>query len=568
MGIDMQNHNKWRFTAATNQNGRTYIISYYNRYDPIKKQSRTAQKIHVGRLNPDTGEVLLSKNFLEKRPEFAGKRWFYEDNRLVERNGPDETPHADISFKNESVSAGLTWASWMMAKKRFILEDLAFVFGTENAKKMLALAIYQMDNGSAMMHFDHWLFMNWLADIKPMSSQDISALLGDINQIKMDQYFKRRYERAVLSHKQKNAQTPIALALDSTSISTYSNTIDNAAFGHAKSDSHLRQINLSLCTDYETGDVCYAYESEGSVNDVTLFPLLLHRMMDKGLDLSDMIIVTDRGYASLHNSQRLHNLNLKFVQGVRLSENSIKNHFLKYQSSFAEPEFIDPKLKTGARTFEENWIASTDYGSIPVKSYLHLYKDFRLELEQKMLLLETVDDIIQSKNEKKPVEMDLYNRYRRFIKVDKKGIHSRDAVKIRQACHLAGCFAIRSNAISDPFSALRLYRLRNIAEIGFNQFKNHTSGSRLYSTGKSYVGKLFIHILAQSLRMMMLMALKKENAQYLFKNSLENAFWQLRKLMAEKPKGRNAWILKEIPKKTRDLFDILNIPTPPKIIRD
>lgn len=396
----MQNYNKWRFTATTNQNGRTYIISYFNRYDPIKKQSRTAQKMHVGRLNPDTGEVIPGKNFLKKRPEFAGKRWFYENNALVERNGSDEMPYAE-PFKNESVSAGLTWASWMMAKSRFILDDLACVFGREKAKKLIALAIYQLDNGSAMMHFDQWLFMNWLSDIKPLSSQDISELLGEISQIKMDQYFKLRYERAVAAHRQKNADTPIALALDSTSISTYSTTIDNAAFGHAKSDAHLKQVNLSLCTDYETGDVCYAYESEGSVNDVALFPLLLHRMMDKGLDLTSMLIVTDRGYASLHNSQRLHDLNLKFVQGVRLSEASIRHYFIKYKASFAEPEFIDPKLKVGARTFEENWIASTDYGSIPVKSHLHLYKDFRLEFEQKMSLLEAVDNIIQSKNEKK-----------------------------------------------------------------------------------------------------------------------------------------------------------------------
>lgn len=54
---------KWNFSSYTDNKGRTYIISYYNRWDPVKKQSRVAKRIHVGRLNSDTGEVSLSKSF-------------------------------------------------------------------------------------------------------------------------------------------------------------------------------------------------------------------------------------------------------------------------------------------------------------------------------------------------------------------------------------------------------------------------------------------------------------------------------------------------------------------------
>ena len=48
---------KWNFSSYTDKKGRTYIISYYNKWDSIKKQSRVAQRVHVGRLNSDTGEV-------------------------------------------------------------------------------------------------------------------------------------------------------------------------------------------------------------------------------------------------------------------------------------------------------------------------------------------------------------------------------------------------------------------------------------------------------------------------------------------------------------------------------
>ena len=45
---------KWNFSSYSDNKGRTYIISYY-RWDPVKKQSRVAKRIHVGRLNADTG---------------------------------------------------------------------------------------------------------------------------------------------------------------------------------------------------------------------------------------------------------------------------------------------------------------------------------------------------------------------------------------------------------------------------------------------------------------------------------------------------------------------------------
>jgi hypothetical protein len=115
--------------------------------------------------------------------------------------------------------------------------------------------------------------MYYLPEAKPLSSQKISRLLASVTQEKIDEYFKLRHERLVESHQQRKQLAnnngtyipPMIMAIDSTSISTYSQSIENAAFGHAKQDDFLKQINLTLCVDYATGDVCYAYESEGSI---------------------------------------------------------------------------------------------------------------------------------------------------------------------------------------------------------------------------------------------------------------------------------------------------------------
>ena len=51
-------------------------------------------------------------------------------------------------------------------------------------------------------------------------------------------------------------------------------------------------------------------------------------------------------------------------------------------------------------------------------------------------------------------------------------------------------------------------------------------------------------------------------------DSLVKAMMQLQKLQATKPAGRGVWITKEIPKKTRDLFDLFGIQYPKKLIKN
>ena len=109
-----------------------------------------------------------------------------------------------------------------------------------------------------------------------------------------------------------------------------------------------------------------------------------------------------------------------------------------------------------------------------------------------------------------------------------------------------------------------------VREQSFQQFKNQTAGDRLYATSSTYMGKLFVQVLAQSLRLMMRMACRRNETatNRLPSNSLTKAFMQLRYLKANKPTDRNAWKTKEIPKKIRDLFTLLGLPLPPRVFRD
>lgn len=106
----------------TDVQGRTYVISYYNKWNPEKKQSRAAKKVHVGRLNSDTGKVTCSEKYLKEHPELVGKNIFFENRKLVERTSEEsekiKKKEADntLDFRCDSVSLGLTYLCMEIAK--------------------------------------------------------------------------------------------------------------------------------------------------------------------------------------------------------------------------------------------------------------------------------------------------------------------------------------------------------------------------------------------------------------------------------------------------------------------
>lgn len=103
-----------------------------------------------------------------------------------------------------------------------------------------------------------------------------------------EEYYKKRYDRANV--RQTGAVT---LSFDSTSISTYSTTITDAAWGHAKQNPELRQVNYMVVCDHASGDVVYAYAYDGSINNKAILPTIYLQMQSATLSLKDNILVTD-----------------------------------------------------------------------------------------------------------------------------------------------------------------------------------------------------------------------------------------------------------------------------------
>lgn len=554
--------------------GHTYVEAYRNEWDPEKKRSRIAQRKYVGVLDTTTGRVRLGKKYLSENPQYEGKILYYEDKQLVERTPEEVQEELDKrvpSPLNDVVSYGASAACWLVAQQSGMLEDLKKTFGAEVGADLLRLAVYQYLDGGSMDCFEQWASQHWLPKARTFSGQRISEMLSKITHQDITSYLKLRNHRCVEHFNKVKTQAEELkkpgprfryLALDSTALSTYSVTISSAAYGYAKQNPELRQVNFTLGVDYLNGDVCYAYESEGSITDKSVYPHLMMDLHHNGYNLQDTVIVTDRGYQSIYNIQRLLDIEINYVCGVPLTEESVKQLFERYKSSLSNPAFLNGRLKVAARTSKELWEKATDSGPLHLSTSLHLYKYPELAAQQAISLHQKIEEVLEKKNSGEKLHSVDRSRVRNYIVENNKNVWVKNIKGLEEFLTRAGCFAIRTNCIEDPFECLAVYKQRQIVETAFRQMKVLNGNNRLRCTERTYVGKLLLFVIAQSLRMRMLYTVK-ENEQRLDLDlpgdSLDKAMAMLKGIMAIRPPSKAVWAGRPISKKARDILELLGI---------
>lgn len=554
--------------------GHTYVEAYRNEWDPEKKRSRIAQRKYVGVLDTTTGRVRLGKKYLSENPQYEGKILYYEDKQLVERTPEEVQEELDKrvpSPLNDVVSYGASAACWLVAQQSGMLEDLKKTFGAEVGADLLRLAVYQYLDGGSMDCFEQWASQHWLPKARTFSGQRISEMLSKITHQDITSYLKLRNHRCVDHFNKVKTQAEELkkpgprfryLALDSTALSTYSVTISSAAYGYAKQNPELRQVNFTLGVDYLNGDVCYAYESEGSITDKSVYPHLMMDLHHNGYNLQDTVIVTDRGYQSIYNIQRLLDIEINYVCGVPLTEESVKQLFERYKSSLSNPAFLNGRLKVAARTSKELCEKATDSGPLHLSTSLHLYKYPELAAQQAISLHQKIEEVLEKKNSGEKLHSADRSRVRNYLVENNKNVWVKNIKGLEEFLTRAGCFAIRTNCIEDPFECLAVYKQRQIVETAFRQMKVLNGNNRLRCTERTYVGKLLLFVIAQSLRMRMLYTVK-ENEQRLDLDlpgdSLDKAMAMLKGIMAIRPPSKAVWAGRPISKKARDILELLGI---------
>lgn len=603
----------WNFYLSKNTTtGIQYVQSSYNIWDPKKKQARIGEKAYVGRLFPD-GSVRPSKRFLERFPEYAGKDLYYFQNRLCGReeylrlNPEAERQWQELAavkeptaeeikaqrqqeieddWRSNSRRCGLTAVAWNCLKDKDFFADLDAVFSNRNSQLLAALGVYMLDGGISMDSYCDWLGNVYIPDLQPVTGQRISELLKTIDQTALDKFFLRRHQRLLAEAKARREDNPktytpsLTLAFDSTSISTYSTTIEDAEYGHAKRDPELKQVNLALAVDQITGEIVYAYEYAGSINDKANFAEILNRMLAVGFDLSETLLVTDRGYKSMFNIQKQIDSGLKFIQCTPLNDSNVKNLFDRHFEQLRSSAFYAPDHRCYAVPIQreecEDWQKKIgDVGTENVRVRIHLYFDPAQAADETQRLLTKVDEVVVMKNNGQTVEPLIWKELRGCVhevtNKEGKSIWVRKANAIDDRLKYAGCMALRTNVAEDPLSALKLYRERNAVECSYRIFKNQVGGDRMRATDIAYVGKLFLFTLATDLRTMLRKTAEqtaKETGMKIPGDSLSKVFEILNGVCMNRWGTSPNWHISTLTRKQRDCFALFGMKPISGIKRD
>ncbi|QQQ97177.1 IS1634 family transposase [Turicimonas muris] len=478
------------------------------------------------------------------------------------------------SLSNQEVQAVLSKTYPLNAGAAYVLKELAIQSGLmrdlkaifpHNWAEILSLAmffvIYPDQN---LANYDvtaaHCDFPS-----PPLSSQRISELLASITFKQREQYMKLRLACST------KANSSNYLAFDTTSISSFSQTLNKVAFGHNKEDPEMVMLKIALLIDEITGEPLYYKVLDGSIADVTLLRNLFAELSK--LDAEQINLVLDRGFCSENNFQMMFRNNIGFAAGLK-SDLKIAQQALQEfvpQLTLALPQQHYPEIDCYCATKKIEWYSSSrTFGKEYSPFYIHVYYDLQRETSEKTHMTALVESF-RLRLEKGNVPNSLV--FKEFFKLkpsakkqdpaaEKYQFDVNSWVKFTKSC---GFFVLGSNEISSAPQALNIYRQKDVVEKAFNNYKDKCGGRRMRCQETSLDGKVFIIYLSLCLRLILQRRLEQAkknpldtpriidelNSIVLFRHDVEG-------------KVRHYW--QEWPKRYRELLEELGVETPAPLV--
>ena len=173
-----------------------------------------------------------------------------------------------------------------------------------------------MEKENALYNYEEFAECTYLPFQRPMASSEISKFLMKIKVQDIENFIQYVNEEFDTTFKSTNDNRLKYLALDSTSISTYSDNLSDAEYGQNKDGDDLAQINLILLTEQSSGFPLYYKKICGNVTDISTVRNFIADVSRLGLP-KDVIYVADRGYPSVQNINDCLTNNFNFlVNGV------------------------------------------------------------------------------------------------------------------------------------------------------------------------------------------------------------------------------------------------------------
>ena len=467
-------------TQTDKRTGITYAYETQYYWDKEKQQSR-AKRVCVGKVDPVTNEILPTRGRSKKKE--------YPSDCPVSKRGPQsfcETKH---------LYYGATYLFDKLAEELGLTADLKLCF-PDSYKKLLSIAYYLiLEDNNPLYRFEKWNHTHkhpYGADIcSPRSSEFFSAITDE----QINKFFRLQGKRRVEDE---------YWAYDSTSISSYSETLSQVQYGKNKEDDKLPQLNLLLVFGEESGLPFYYRKLAGNIPDSKTVKHLLQDLDILGFGKTKFVM--DRGFYSEDNINGLYREHVKFLVGVKLSLKFIKKNLDVIYDDIRMFTNYDESIETYGYTVQAEWDYTQErpYKGDVIKDkrriYIHYFYSIEKGAEDEQAFDKRIAGLCKELLEDKPVESHR-KAYEQFFEVKttpKRGrqvYYKEDAIK--EARKYLGYFALITNETMDAFTALHLYRMKDVVEKAFGNIKERLNMRRLLvSSEKGLDGKIFTEFVA------------------------------------------------------------------------
>lgn len=441
-------------------NGITYIYEATSVWNPSKQRSEQ-KRIYIGKKDPVTGELIPNKKYFE----------LYGEDGKAKR--VEELPKPVTVMSSREY--GNIYALQKAADETGLSEVLRESF-PEQWENILSCAMHSCSENEALYLCKPWAENSY--GIAAPSSQRISDLLLELDEDSRMNFYKKW--AALRTEKEY-------LALDITSISSWSEFIQYVESGYNRDHEQLPQINLAMLFGEDSKLPVFSRVYPGSVKDVSTL-LGMHIFVDK-IKLDQMHFVMDKGFYSLDGITPLLKDYIKFAVGVPFTSSKAK--------SLVEEDRNDICKSANAIMVGENvYYAKTHMDKLKDRRvYYHVYYDEQRHTDEKKHLMQTVIRLENQLMDGTVKMTDPTVKHYFSFQKNKEGtynIHRKNDV-IDSEKEMAGYFVILTNHYTDPQGVLEIYRNKDIVEKSFDNLKNDLDLHRLrIHSDAAMEGRIFI----------------------------------------------------------------------------
>ena len=468
-------------TQTDKRSGITYAYETTYRWDKEKKQSR-AKRICVGKVDQQTGEIVPTRGRARKG-----------ESKIPDHLPVKRGPKPFVATRH--LYYGATYLLEAFADQIGLTTDLKACF-PDIYTKLLSVAFYLiLEDNNPLYRFEKWNLTHRHPYGKDIASPRSSELFAAITDDQIANFLRLQAKRRVEEE---------YWAYDSTSISSYSESLLQAQWGKNKENDKLPQINLLLVFGEKSGLPFYYRKLAGNIPDSKTVKHLLEDLDILGFGKTKFVM--DRGFYSEANINGLYKDHVKFLVGAKLSLSFIKKNLDRVYDDIRMFNNYDEGLSTYGYTVTADWDYTQDrpYKGDTIKDkrriYIHYYYSIERGADEEQAFDKKIATLHRELLSGNTVEAHAtaYSKYFVVTETPRRGrqVTFKDDV-IKAARRNIGYFALITNEKMDAFTALHLYRMKDVVEKAFGNLKERLNMRRLLAKSeKNLDGKIFNEFIA------------------------------------------------------------------------